>query len=537
MSNPFENIAISLSGGGYRAAAFHLGALSYLDHLQYKDKPMLHQVKVISTISGGTFTGVSYVLALAQGKNFSFCFHKLYRLLQEDKLVLEAMQMVNKTKTWKAQAKNKNLINAFSEIYQEKYCDNEHIGLLLENDLGHLEEFCFNASDLYHTVPFRFQKRGDFGNGEVELSHQAAAEIRLGDVMAASSCFPGGFEPLAFPRDFIREIGSPLYEYWEGKMKEKRSYPSEIALMDGGILDNQGIESVEKSNERRRKLHAEIGTFIISDVSSRNPAPFKFPAPGNMGLLGALTYQSLVALLVFITSIGVFGTWWFWNESQVWLILSVLLSTFSGLFLFGIYMIQKFLDTAVVGTIDQQSETPAILSHLKILEKTPIHILKNLVLTRLFSLSDILGDTFMARIRKIQFNNIYSHSWRDRLISNNIYSLFTDYKTATVLNPKKHLIPAPSDQMLSTTKKAASMGTSLWFTSKEKKDNNMLNTLIVAGQINLCFQLLRYFEDEQDKFPPDMQPSLNALKDRVLDDYKKFVAGDEWLLKSIRAMV
>ena len=67
MPKPFENIAISLSGGGYRATAFHLGALSYLNQLPFEGTPLLHNVKIISTISGGTFTGVGYVLALTQG--------------------------------------------------------------------------------------------------------------------------------------------------------------------------------------------------------------------------------------------------------------------------------------------------------------------------------------------------------------------------------------------------------------------------------------------------------------------------------------
>ena len=36
--SPFENIALSLSGGGYRATSFHLGALTYLSSKKWKDK-------------------------------------------------------------------------------------------------------------------------------------------------------------------------------------------------------------------------------------------------------------------------------------------------------------------------------------------------------------------------------------------------------------------------------------------------------------------------------------------------------------------
>ncbi len=59
---PLNEIALCLSGGGYRAASFHLGTMDYLYRLKYKGEPLLHRVKAISTVSGGTFTGVLYAL-------------------------------------------------------------------------------------------------------------------------------------------------------------------------------------------------------------------------------------------------------------------------------------------------------------------------------------------------------------------------------------------------------------------------------------------------------------------------------------------
>ena len=54
-----EEIAISLSGGGYRAAMFHLGTLSYLNRIQLPNgKSLLDVVNTISTISGGSITGL-----------------------------------------------------------------------------------------------------------------------------------------------------------------------------------------------------------------------------------------------------------------------------------------------------------------------------------------------------------------------------------------------------------------------------------------------------------------------------------------------
>ena len=48
-------IGVSLSGGGYRAAAFHLGTLKKLHELG-----ILQKTDVISTISGGSILGAYY---------------------------------------------------------------------------------------------------------------------------------------------------------------------------------------------------------------------------------------------------------------------------------------------------------------------------------------------------------------------------------------------------------------------------------------------------------------------------------------------
>lgn len=528
MSKPFENIAISLSGGGYRAAAFHLGALSYLDSVPYDGIPLLQKVKVVSTISGGTFTGVGYVLALAQGKAFKDAFYKLYRLLEEDKLVVEALQMINNTPHWKAQEKNKNLINAFSEVYQARFCDDTHLSLLLQSPLGHLDEFCFNATDMYDTLPYRFQKKGKIGNGDMDIDEAAAAEIRLGDVMAASSCFPGGFEPMAFPQDFIREKNSPLERFW---MEKK--YPKDIALMDGGILDNQGIESVQLAN-RRRPDDQKIGTYIISDVSPREAAPFEFPAVQPTGFLGNLTYRNITLILAIFTFLGVAGAWWFWNSSKIMLIVSVLALVFGGLALAALLWLHKFIEQMVAGTVDQKSETPAILKNLDILEKTPVHILKRLASIRFFSLSDIMENTFMSRIRSLQISELYNEAeWEHKLVSNNIYSLYTNWKRAKN-------IPPPTEQMLKTAEQAAAMPTALWFTTKEKKEG-MLDALIIAGQMNLCFQLLLHIDEELNDpnvivtFPPETQATLKTLEERIRADYHKFMENEKWLLSQINS--
>ena len=49
---PFQSIALCLSGGGYWAAAFSMGTLSYLNHLKIGDSYALGNVDFISSTSG-----------------------------------------------------------------------------------------------------------------------------------------------------------------------------------------------------------------------------------------------------------------------------------------------------------------------------------------------------------------------------------------------------------------------------------------------------------------------------------------------------
>ena len=62
MDNEGKKIGLALSGGGYRAAAYHIGTLRALHKLNVLDK-----VDVISSVSGGSITAAYYVLNKDKG--------------------------------------------------------------------------------------------------------------------------------------------------------------------------------------------------------------------------------------------------------------------------------------------------------------------------------------------------------------------------------------------------------------------------------------------------------------------------------------
>lgn len=64
------SIGLCLSGGGFRAAAFHLGTLHYLNRVR-----LLDRVQRLSTVSGGTFVGTKYTLSRVQNQSFEAFLH------------------------------------------------------------------------------------------------------------------------------------------------------------------------------------------------------------------------------------------------------------------------------------------------------------------------------------------------------------------------------------------------------------------------------------------------------------------------------
>ena len=94
----FRNIALTFSGGGYRAACYSLGVLSYLNQVEIEDKNLLDHVKGLSTVSGGTITGAIYCTFRAKNIDFSEFFKHLYSFIDEDKLLSLAIDKMNDNK-------------------------------------------------------------------------------------------------------------------------------------------------------------------------------------------------------------------------------------------------------------------------------------------------------------------------------------------------------------------------------------------------------------------------------------------------------
>ncbi len=265
---PLGKIAMScLLGGGYRAASFHLGAISYLQRLQYNGKPLLEHVRLISTVSGGTITGIVYALQKQQGKSFEEIYAFLFSKLQTmDLTKVGGITMLNPDAQWQNTHKHKNLINAFAEQYDKELTAGATFAAL-DVMKSHLEAVVFNSTEFTHAVDFRFKNRQWLytGNFYTRVAPAAAFEIKLADAMAASSCFPAGFEPIIWPDDFAHTAAPNI-----NKLKAANT---PVGLMDGGIDDNQGIDAMLSYKQYEDPNYFDL--YIVSDVTSPYMKPYK----------------------------------------------------------------------------------------------------------------------------------------------------------------------------------------------------------------------------------------------------------------------
>jgi predicted acylesterase/phospholipase RssA len=549
-NQPFEKIALSCSGGGYRASAFHLGSMSYLNRLQYKGIPLLQNVEMISTVSGGTITGIVYALMTAEGKKFEEVYSFLLNKLSTTDLVKEGIVMLNPGAEWNNETKTKNIINAFSVLYDENFTDGKILGDLI-SDTSHLKKFVFNSTEFNNGINFRFKKpssKNYSGNYYNKIPNDVTPYIKLGDIMAASSCFPGGFEPILWPKDFVYEGGEIIRDV-------RNENINDTGLMDGGIYDNQGIESI--LNFKKGKL-PYFDLVLISDVASPFMEPYQAVNESSNPTYQKLTLKAVLAKIKMINQvvgIGLFVLLFLFSilpifsnyGNNVWTGLSIGFA----FFILIVIILKKVFITKLKNkgqsVLEQINKKIPIfyaekLSYLKI-EEMSVARLAPLLLNRLNSLISLLMDVFLKITRRLNYDKLYTNEqYTFRRISNLVKELTAnDFKmrlnregnlNKTGNNPHSLLTndynKTIGPKIQEVVEEASNFGTTLWFTEQEKV-GGMLKKLIATGQMTMCYNLIKYIEkiiyDKDSMFKglaPEVQNELRESLSFCEKDWLQF---------------
>jgi hypothetical protein len=505
---PLGNLAVSLSGGGYRAAAFHLGTLRLMDRVG-----LLPCVVGLSTVSGGTICGMAWVVSLIEGKTFGEFYDGFSKYLIGNNVIAEAMQGLTGGRDHTSH-KWASLIGAAADVYaRPNLFGDRRFGDVLGAKGLQLEEAIFNSTEFHTGLDFRFRRsnrsRTILGNRNYPLPRAVAQHVRLADIVAASSCFPGGFEPIVFPQQFHWPAQYPL----DAALNDLGpDFDTGLPLMDGGVYDNQGVESLLLAFE-----DSTATTLIISDVSARNTEMYSMPATptrrGWLTLNGVFWIGRLLFALALASAL-VLG-WHFWRSMRDgdWRMENLLLYLFPGLLAAGVagglwwgHRRMEDVNRLLATEVEVQA-----WSSLKKLT-TPEFI--QMMVLRVTSLLSLTSSIFMARIRRLVFGRVFEDKAFDgKRVSNLIYSMARNQPTLFDNHPWLR----PSPDLVTLAQTAERMPTTLWFT-----DPGQFTTVCFAGEATCCFVLLRHLvEDHTGRYEEPGAP-LHDLFTRLREEWDAF---------------
>ncbi|MBD8891838.1 patatin-like phospholipase family protein [Roseibium litorale] len=237
-----RRIGLALSGGGFRAAAFHLGTFRKL-----KELGLLDRIDLFSCVSGGSIAGAF------------LCTH----WGQPD--VLDRLETYLRTKSIAISSVLGGFISPFSTRL-EKLADTYERDLFGTATLASLQDgprIYLNATNLASGNMFFFVAGGganeDIMLGEHELGQVPAKTYPISRAVAASSAFPPVFPPLTLDQTIFP---NSLTDY--------------VSLTDGGVYDNLGV------NPLLRMERNHLSYAIVSDGGK----PFSIdPDPTESGTI------------------------------------------------------------------------------------------------------------------------------------------------------------------------------------------------------------------------------------------------------------
>lgn len=248
-------IGLALSGGGFRAAAFHAGVLQRL-----ADNGWLEQVQQISSVSGGSlFTGLVF-----HASGYRWPTSKQY--LEE---ILPYIRGLITKRSLQGDALRRLLFNPL----------NWRFLLSRANVLAHSIESLWAISATLDQLPqhpvwsingttaengrrFRF-KNGVAG--DYEIGYAGTPNFKLAGAMAMSAAFPGGIGPLVFD---ATDYEWQKKETWDSIQPPEPIKPkyAQLHLYDGGVYDNLGMEpffGVGKQAIKKTDDENNVVDFII----------------------------------------------------------------------------------------------------------------------------------------------------------------------------------------------------------------------------------------------------------------------------------
>lgn len=229
---PDHGLGLCLSGGGYRAMLFHLGAL-----LRLNEAGLLARVDRVSSVSGGSITAATLGLRWTELEWRDGIAAKLDELVVAPVRAL-ARHTIDLPSVIGGLLPFTSIGERVAHAYGEHLFDDATLQELPADDRG--PRFVICATNLESGVLFRFSRPylADWRVGTIPDTKK----IKLADAVAASSAFPPVLSP------FHIDLRDAVWKAVAGNDPDlaRSEYRDEISLSDGGVYDNLGLETVWK---------------------------------------------------------------------------------------------------------------------------------------------------------------------------------------------------------------------------------------------------------------------------------------------------
>lgn len=268
LSKKNQGQALCMSGGGYRAAIFHLGSM-----LRLHECGLLADTQLFSSVSGGSIVQGWLVSRYLAGGINNESFAQWCRHIGFLKEIVEPFREVTKKdiRSWSIVStlpynwlRPDIRMRKLKGQYERAFSGRTNMG-----DLPDSPFFVFCATDTTFGVNWEFSKRrvGDWLAGYID----GHLSVSLAEAIAASSAFPPLFGPM--------RLGKGL-RYKDGKYRgpDRDELLARIGLTDGGVYDNLGTEPSLK----------QYSPVLISDAG----APFAFTS--SKGWRKLLRYTQII---------------------------------------------------------------------------------------------------------------------------------------------------------------------------------------------------------------------------------------------------
>lgn len=268
-------VGLCLSGGGYKACLYHVGALQVLN-----ENGLLPWLSRVASVSGGSIVAARLGLVWkrlafdpATGVAANF-----------DQLVTDPLRRFCQSAWLAAPAVLKQCLPPFrpagllvADGYHRLILDQAALADLPEAGKG--PRFTILSTNYETLSAVRFE-RGCVRDWRV--GEWRSPDLRLADAVAASSAFPPVLSPLVLKTGNISLFDSPAGRSGRGEPDlHHPPFTERFELVDGGVYDNLGLEPVWR----------RCGRILVSNAGN----PLEYAAPLGVQLVSQL--RRVIALI------------------------------------------------------------------------------------------------------------------------------------------------------------------------------------------------------------------------------------------------